>query len=233
LIVAPGDRDDIMMAVALAQMSSQHRRICGLVLTGNLRSDPAILDLVKENTGFEFPILSVPTDTYNTVAAIRGLRVRIGPDDDDKIHAATAAVESYMNQGKLWDTLDLPESRPAKAGSFLETIVGKARECDKTIVFPEGEEPRTIRAAARLALGRVLQPILLGNPDRINTSAEIENVSLEGVQIIDPLASVQRERYAETVYEIRRHKRGSMTRETALQWIDESPIHYGTVMVQR
>lgn len=232
LIVAPGDRDDIMMAVALAQRSARHCRICGLLLTGDLRPDPAILELVKENTGREFPILSVRGDTYNAVAAVRALRVRIGPDDDEKIFAATAAVERYVDQNRLWDTLEVSPTRPAGAGSFLDSIVSRARQHCRTIAFPEGQEPRTIRAVARLARDRVVQPVLLGNADQINAAAAAEDLSLEGVQIIDPRASSQRERYGQAVYEIRRHKRGSMTRETALQWIDQSPIHYATVMVQ-
>jgi len=232
LVISPGDRDDIMLTVALAQISPQHRRIAGLILTGGLRPDQAILELVKAQTDSEFPILSVKTDTYSTVAAIRGLDVRIGPGDVSKIYAAVGTVERYVDQSKLWDTLEVSASRPAKAGSFLETIISKAKELNKTIVFPEGEEPRTVRAAARLAQGKVLKPILLGNLESIEANARAKDVSLAGVQIIDPLASDQRERYAETVHEIRKHKRGGMTRETALQWLDESPIQYGTAMVQ-
>lgn len=232
LIVVPGDRDDIMTAVALTHMSAEHRRISGLILTGGLRPDPAILELVKEQTGSEFPILSVEADTYSTVEAIRGLRVRIGPDDDDKIFAATAAVERYVDQSRLWETLACSEPRPAKAGSFLETIVSKAKEHNRTIVFPEGAEPRTVRAVSRLAQGKVLQPILLGDPAKISAIAKAEDVSLDGVEIINPLTSDDRQRHAETVHEIRKKKRGGMTLDTALQWVDASPIHYGMAMVQ-
>ena len=232
LVIAPGDRDDIMLAVALAQMSSQHRHIAGLILTGGFRPDPAILELIEAQASLGFPTLSVKTDTFTTAAAVHEMDVRISPDDEDKIYAVTAAVQRYVDESKLWKTLELSGSRPAKAGSFLEAIVSKAAELGKTIVFPEGEEPRTIRAVARLAQGKVLQPVLLGSPATIRAYAESEHVPLEGVRIIDPPASDRREHYAETVYEIRKNRRGGMTREYALQWLDESPIHCGTVMVQ-
>ncbi|MFH0982244.1 MAG: phosphate acetyltransferase, partial [Planctomycetota bacterium] len=232
LVIAPGDRDDIMVTVALAQMSPQHRRITGLILTGNLRPDPAILELIEAQSGLQFPILAVQTDTFTTAAAVREMDVRIGPGDDDKIYAVASAVQRYVDQSKLWDTLALSGSRPANAGSFLESIITRAQELHKTIVFPEGEEPRTIRAVARLAQGRVVQPILLGNPRKIKAYAEAEGVALEGVRLLDPRTSDRREAYAEKVFAIRRHRRGGMTREYALQWVDESPIHYGTVMVQ-
>ena len=231
LVVCPGDREDTVLALALTQKSRQHRRISGLVLTGGLRPDQAILDLVGANGDSEFPILSVEKDTYDTVSAIRGLSVRIGPDDKDKIYTACSAVEHYVDQSKLWEKLEFSKSQPANAGSFLERIVSKAKERNKTIVFPEGEESRTIRAVSRLAQGKVLQPVLLGNPDKINACAKSEGVSLEGVGIEDPFASDQRERYGELVHELRKHKRGGMTMETALQWVDSSPINYGVAMV--
>jgi len=232
LVVTPGDRDDIMMTVALAQRSSRHRRISGLILTGGLQPDASVLELVKENTGPEFPVMSVNTDAYGTVSAIRGLKVRIGPGDDDKILAATGAIKRYVDQGRLWDTLEVSKVRPVRAGSFLETVIGKAKQYYRTVVFPEGEEPRTIRAVARLAQGRILHPILLGCPDTISKNAKTEGVSLGSAQMIDPSASDQRERYAEIVYELRKNKRGGMTRETALQWVDKSPIQFGMVMLQ-
>ncbi len=232
VIVTPGDRDDILMTVALAQRSSQHRRISGLILTGGMQPDPGILELVKEIAGSEFPVLSVEPDTYGTVSAVRGMKVRIGSGDDDKILAATGAVERYVDQGRLWDMLEISDSRPARAGSFLETVIGKAKQHYRTVVFPEGEEPRTIRAVSRLARGGILRPILLGEPPTIAAKAKAEGVSLDGVEIIDPSTSDQRERYAEIVYEIRKNKRGGMTLETALQWVDKSPIQFGMVMLQ-
>ncbi|MCK4660468.1 MAG: phosphate acetyltransferase [Phycisphaerae bacterium] len=232
LVITPGDRHDIMLAVTLAQMSPQHRRVSGLILTGGMKPDPAILKLVESQTGPKFPILAVRTDTYTTARAISKLDVRIQPGEDDKIYAAVAAVQHNVEESKLWDTLELVGTKPKGAGSFLETIITKAKKLDKAIVFPEGEEARTIRAVSRLAQGQVLRPILLGNPEKIQAFSKSENVPLNGVTIIDPSTSEKRQQYAEIVYEIRKDRRGGMTQEIAMQWVDNSPIQYGTVMVQ-
>ncbi len=232
LVIAPGDRDDLMLAIALTQMSPQHSRVAGLILTGGFRPDPEILELLEAQSGLRFPILAVQADTFTTACALREVDVRIEPGDDDKIYAVAAAVQRYVDLSKLWATLELSGSRPAKAGSFLEAIISKAQALNKTIVFPEGEEPRTIRAVSRLALGKVVRPVLLGNPGKIQAYADGEGIPLEGVRILDPLTSDRREPYAEMVCEIRKHRRGGMTREYAQQWVDESPIQYGTVMVQ-
>lgn len=233
LVITPGDRDDVLLAVALMQTSSQHRRIAGLILTGGLRPDPAVLELLGGQRDLRFPILFVQTDTFTTATAVNQLDVRIGPGDDDKIYAVAAAVQRYVGQSKLWERLAVAASRPVGAGAFLDTIIEKAKGLKKSIVFPEGEEPRTVRAAARLSQGGILRPILLGSPGTIKAYAENEGLSLAGIELLDPRACELREAYAETVHELRRHRRGGITREYARQWLDESPIHYGTVMVQR
>ena len=232
LIVVPGDRDDVVTTVALTQRSATHRRISGLVLTGGLQPVAAILELVTDRAHAEFPILSAEADTYQAVDAIRSMKVRIAPHDDDKIHAATPAFARYVDVERFCGTLRFAEPHSARGGSFLENIVRRAKQHNRVIVFPEGQEPRTVRAVARLARDGVVRPVLLGGADAIAAAARDASVSLDGVQTIDPAASAQRERYADVFYEIRRHKRGGMTRETALQWVDKSPIHYGTVMVQ-
>lgn len=233
LVITPGDRHDIMLAVTLAQMSPQHRRVSGLILTGGFRPDPAILKLVESQTGPKFPILTVRGDTFSTVKAVSELDVRIRPgEDDDKIYAAAANFQHHVDEGKLWDALELTGARAKGAGSFLEMIISKAKKLDKTIVFPEGEEARTIRAVSRLGQGRVVRPILLGDPEKIQGFAKAEQVPLDGVTIVNPLTSEKREQYANIVYEIRKDKPGGMTKETALQGLDESLIRFGTVMVQ-
>ncbi|MCP4593555.1 MAG: phosphate acetyltransferase [bacterium] len=232
LVITPGDRHDIMLAVTLAQASPQHRHVSGLVLTGGMRPDGSILKLVESQTGPKYPILTVRTDTFTTVTAVNNLDVRIRPgEDDDKIQAAVASVQRHVNEAKLWDTLELSGRSPKGAGSFLESIVSRARKAEKCIVFPEGEEPRTIRAVSRLAQGKILRPVLLGNPDTIEAFCKAEDIALEGVEIQNPTTSEKRMDYAKAVYALRKDKRGGMTKEIALQWLDDSTIHYGTIMV--
>lgn len=234
LVITPGDRHDIMLAVTLAQMSPQHRRVSGLILTGGMRPDAAIMKLVESQTGPKFPILTVQTDTFSTVKAVNELDVRVSPgEDDDKIYAATAMVQHNVDESKLWDTLELSGARGTGAGSFLEMIVTKARKLEKTVVFPEGEEARTIRAVSRLGQGKVVRPVLLGDPEKIHAFSKSEQVPLDGVTIINPLdTNDKRQQYIDMVHEIRKHKRGGMTPEIATQWLDASPIHFGTLMVQ-
>jgi len=74
---------------------------------------------------------------------------------------------------------------------------------------------------------------LLGDPAAIRNAAREAGVRFDaGVEVIDPKQSPNLDRYAETVVELRKAKRGGMTPEVARLWLDESPIHVGTLMVQ-
>ena len=46
-------------------------------------------------------------------------------------------------------------------------MIQKLQANPKTIVFPEGSDPRILEAASRLLAGNFLKPILLGNVDEI------------------------------------------------------------------
>ena len=55
--------------------------------------------------------------------------------------------------------------------AFIDTIIAKAQAADKTIVLPEGEDPRTIEAAAKLIERGIVKVILIGNKEKLMGSA--------------------------------------------------------------
>jgi phosphate acetyltransferase len=69
---------------------------------------------------------------------------------------------------------------------FIETVFEKLRSHPKRVVFPEGDEPRILAAAAefvRLGLG---VSILLGPREKVESTAKQLGVSLNKILIIDP-----------------------------------------------
>lgn len=73
--------------------------------------------------------------------------------------------------------------------SFVDAIYEKLRRHPKRIVFPEGDEPRVIRAARRFYDLGIGIPILLGKRDAIERIAKNEGVSLKRVAILNPETS--------------------------------------------
>ena len=65
-------------------------------------------------------------------------------------------------------------------------MIQRLKENPKTIVFPEGSDPRILEAASRLLASSFLKPILLGNEEEIIKSAEEAGYNIRGAKIIDP-----------------------------------------------
>jgi phosphate acetyltransferase len=115
---------------------------------------------------------------------------------------------------------------------FLYRIMEKARSRRQRIALPEGTEPRIVRAAAEALDRELCDVILLGEVDKIqevarSAGADISRARLRAPAKVDPK---QREDYAETLYQLRKHK--SMTREMARDLMLD-PVQFATMMVQK
>ena len=114
--------------------------------------------------------------------------------------------------------------------SEIEKIKAKARADVKHIVLPEGTEPRTVQASAKILKEGVARVTLLGNPDEVRKVAAETGTDLTGVAIIDPATSEKRTAYADLLYELRKAK--GMTPEQATELVTKNPLYYGAVMLK-
>jgi len=114
--------------------------------------------------------------------------------------------------------------------SAIEKIKAKARADVKHIVLPEGAEPRTVQASAKILKEGVARVTLLGNPDEVRKVAAETGTDLTGVAIIDPATSEKSAAYADLLYELRKAK--GMTPEQATELVTKNPLYYGAVMLK-
>ncbi len=112
---------------------------------------------------------------------------------------------------------------------IVDQIKAKARAQVKTIVLPEGDEPRTIQAAAILQAEGLARPVLLGEEEKIRSDAAALGADLTGVCIVSPAASDRRQAYADLLYELRKNK--GLTHEAA-ETLALDPMYYGILMVK-
>ena len=96
------------------------------------------------------------------------------------------------------------------------------------VVLPEGDEPRTLRAARQLTDSGICQTTLLGPPAEIERVAGREGVPLSGLTVLDPSHHPQRERLAQALARRRAHK--GMTVEQAHAQVAD-PLFCGAMMV--
>lgn len=91
--------------------------------------------------------------------------------------------------------------------SFTDAIFEKLRRHPKRIVFPEGEEPRVVRAAQEFYNERIGVPVLLGKRAAIEKAALAEKVSLDHVMIIDPETSSDLPLFTRFVERLERYRK--------------------------
>jgi phosphate acetyltransferase len=174
-----------------------------------------------------YRFLTTDQDTYGTAALLGDLSHDVRADDTERMdqvlsHAAehidTTAMLTHIGRG---DRLRMPP--PA----FRHHMVQEARAANKRIVLPEGDEPRTVQAAAICHLKGIARCVLLGEPGRIRHIAEAQGVVLpDQVEIIDPAA--MRGRYVEPMTVLRRAK--GLTALQAEQQLEDNVV-LGTMML--
>lgn len=113
--------------------------------------------------------------------------------------------------------------------SIIDKIKAKACQNVKTIVLPEGDEPRTVQAAALIKERGLAIPILLGNIDNINKTAADTGTDIGGIELIDPENSPKALNYAEQLYELRKSK--GLTEDDAKKLVKDT-MYYAVMMVK-
>lgn len=89
---------------------------------------------------------------------------------------------------------------------LVPKLTEKLQRHPKRVVFPEGADPRILQAARQWVTRRMGAPILLGDRAEIKAAALRLDINLQGMRLIDPSRSEDRERFATRLVEIRREK---------------------------
>lgn len=112
---------------------------------------------------------------------------------------------------------------------LFDNLKQKVAGANKTIVFPEGQEPRIFRAAIRLKNDGLVVPILLGKVDEIKQNAENEGVDLGDIELIDP-NTYPEDKFAEMVEAFVERRKGKNTKEQA-EIMLRDVNYFGTMLV--
>ncbi|MGH9928630.1 MAG: phosphate acetyltransferase [Pyrinomonadaceae bacterium] len=112
---------------------------------------------------------------------------------------------------------------------ILERIRQRAAAKPQHIVLPEGNDPRTVIAAAICTRNRMARITLLGDEATIRETAQREGADLAGVELIDHRRAPDFEKMTSLFHELRRAK-GLMADEARTLLTD--PLYYGNLMVR-
>lgn len=111
---------------------------------------------------------------------------------------------------------------------FLQGIIEQAKKDKKTIVLPEGSEPRTVKAASQILEQGIANLILIGNENDI--LSQQHGLEFSGAQIVDSENDSTFDDFAQTFYELRKHK--GITLDDARNTMKD-PMYFGAMMVKK
>jgi phosphate acetyltransferase len=229
LIITPGDRADIVLGSLLSYPSTTCPQIAGLLLTGGLEPAESVQQLIQGLGTPPVPILGVELDTFTTATRITAVEAALASGNERKIATALGIVENSVDLDVLRQRLQATHARRMTPFMFEHELIQRARARRMRIVMPEGLDERILRACEILHLRNVVEIILLGKKEEISLRIADLALQLEDVEILDPITSGLRSPFADTYYEMRKHK--GISRQMAFDTM-ANVNYFATMMVQ-
>ena len=225
VLITPGDRSDVILAVAMA--AANKIPISGLILTGGLAPPPGLVELCRPALETGLPILKVKWSTLEISTRLGQMSTEVPVDDLARVQRAMDFVAQHIDADWLARHAQVPVETRMSPAAFCFRLTELARAANKRIVLPEGTEPRTVRAAAICAERGIARCVLLGNPEEVRRAAAAQEIELpESLEILDP--ALIRANYVNPLVELRKHK--GLTPHAAADFLEDS-VWLGTVML--
>jgi malate dehydrogenase (oxaloacetate-decarboxylating)(NADP+) len=238
-------RDDAIIATGRSDYPNQVNNVLGFpfIFRGALDARAREVNEAMKMAATRALALLAKEDVPESVSRLYGLRsVKFGPDYlipfpfDPRIllWVAPAVAWAAVTSGASSKFMDLAEyreqleARLGRARGIMRGIINRAVRDPKRVVFPEGEDPKVIRAARVMLDEGIASPILLGNSDVIQRLARENGILLSDVCIEDPASSTRREEYADFLW--KRRQRKGLSHGEAMQLLFNGN-YFGSVMV--
>lgn len=225
ILVTPTDRDDVIVAVAMAALKGVP--MAGLVLTGSTPLDDAVKEFCLPGFQTGLPVLRVSTSSYETATALNSMSREIPVDDTSRVRSTMEFAARYLDDEWLITHRSSDAEPRMSPAAFCYQLTERARKGNRRILLPEGDEPRTIKAAAICQERGIARCALMGDPEEIRRVAQGQGVELPaGIEIIN--VQEIRSRYVHPLYEMRKNK-GLSIQAAADQLTDN--VVLGTMML--
>ncbi len=226
-VITPGDRSDVVLAVASAHAAEGFPALSCLILNGGFELHPYIAGLVA-GLRLRLPIIATTLGSYETASAASAARGRVTALSQRKIDTVLELMDRHVHVTDLAAQLVIPVPTVTTPHMFTHRLELQARSDRKHIVLPEGDDDRILRSAGRLLTRGIADLTILGDEARMRLRAGELGVDLDGATLIDPLTSELRDGFAEQYAELRKSK--GVTVEHARE-IMRDATYFGTMMV--
>ncbi|WP_317129020.1 phosphate acetyltransferase [Mangrovivirga cuniculi] len=229
LVITPGDRADVILGVLQAHASVNYPAVSGILLSTGFKPDHSIDKLLRGVSDL-IPIMSVKTNTFETVSDYNKIHSYITHDNGLKIKNSLSIFEKYIDTDKLEKELADIKIEGLTPKMFEYQLIQKAKSDIKRIVLPEGDDPRVLRAASILAERNIVDLILIGDEEELKLKANKLAISLDSEHIIitNPKINAKTPQYINKIVELRKHK--GVNHDMARDLINDVS-YFGTMMV--
>jgi malate dehydrogenase (oxaloacetate-decarboxylating)(NADP+) len=216
-------RPDAVVATGRSDYPNQVNNVLGFpfIFRGALDARATTVNEEMKMAATRALALLAREEVPESVSRLYGLqRVRFGRDYlipfpfDPRIllWVAPAVAWAAVATGVAREFVDLDtyraqlESRLGRARGIMRGIITRATNDPKRVVFPEGEEPKVLRAAQICADEGIARPVLLGRREVIARTAAEHGVVTDDLEIVDIEDSPRRDDYARYLWGRRQRK---------------------------
>jgi malate dehydrogenase (oxaloacetate-decarboxylating)(NADP+) len=238
-------RDDAIIATGRSDYPNQVNNVLGFpfIFRGALDARATTVNEEMKMAATRALALLAREDVPESVSKLYGLhKVSFGPeylipfpfDPRVLLWVAPAVAWAAVASGVAQEFVDVDhyrtelEGRLGRARGIMRGIITRATSDPKRVVFPEGEEPKIIRAAQICADEGICHPVLLGDRATVQRTAAEFGIPLDDVAIVDPRTAPRLDAYVRYLWE-RRQRKGLSLGEAQQRL--SNPNYFGCCMV--
>jgi len=227
LVIAAGDRPEVLIALLAAHASASYPSLAGVVLNGGFRPSAAVTQLV---TGLDaqLPVVTTELGTYDTAVAVAATRGVISAGAQRKRDLTLATMGRHLPDDEVLGLVAVSGPTTVTPLMFEATLADRARQVRRRVVLPEGDDDRILRAASTVLARGVADLTILGQERTIRSRAAELGLDLGDATVIDPTTSPWLDEFTNRYAEARAHK--GMTPERAREVVHDVS-YFGTLMV--
>ena len=228
-VLADSDRHDVILTICLNTIGAGRPQLAGLLLAGNANTHPTVQAHLQQAYEAGLPIYETNKGADQAYLKLTQMEQDVPLDDNERILAISDFIAESINPQWLSEWISSETETFLTPVSFKYHLMEKAKLCKKTIVLPEGNEPRTLEAAVHCAKKGIANLVLLGDKEQIKANAHRLGLTLEHhIEIIDPASLI--DQYIAPLLALRKHK--GLSKPIAREQLHD-PVVLGTMMLEQ